>query len=247
MNIAKQVCMAGVLAAGVCLGDLRAGASNGKTVDEVISAYVAAAGGRKAIDRIETRETHAKERRGPRLTYFWQKPEKVLVINGKQRIGYDGSGGWMLSKKKKLSKLPKGSHVALEMDANPLRYANLKQLYPDVQAAGSAKLETGEMMDVVAADNDRGSTKFYFDSSTHLLARVEETGETSAYFKHVTEFSEYQEVDGVKLPFLIVHSSNEPNAQPREIRISEVLHNVPMKPQLFSKPAQAAVVFGGKR
>ncbi len=218
----------------------------GKPADEIISQFVQAVGGAAAIERIDTREIHANRHHGAKLTYFWEKPNSVLLIEGKKRIGFDGSSGWMLSQKKRVSKLPKGSQQPLEMDANPLRYANLKQLYPEVKSAVPETLEDRKM-DVLVSPNDLGSTKFYFDDSTHLLARVEETGEVSAYFKNVTDFLDYQEIDGIKLPFRIVHNSTEPGAKTEDLRISKVIQNAPLKPGLFSKPAGGGVVLGGKR
>ena len=180
----------------------------GKPVDDVVHGYVQALGGMAAVERIETRETHAQQHHS-KLTYFWQKPNKVLVVDGKKKLAYDGGSGWMLSPKKRVTKLSKGSEQPLEIDANPIRFAHLRQLYWEVNPAPPESID-GRRMDVVVAPNDLGVTKFYFDASTHLLARVDETGVTSAYFKHVTDFLDYQEQDGVKLPFRIVHHSTEP-------------------------------------
>jgi hypothetical protein len=214
-------------------------------VDQVVHDYVQAIGGMAAVDRIETRETHA-QRHHSKVTYFWQKPDKVLLIDGKKRRGYDGGSGWMLSEKKRVSKLSKGSEQPLEIDANPIRYAHLRQLYSEVTAAPPETIDE-KKMDVVLAPNDLGATKFYFDASTHLLTRVDETGVTSAYFKHVTDFSDYQELDGVKLPFRIVHHSTEPGINTEQLRISKVMQNGPLKPGLFKRPAGSSVTLGGKR
>jgi hypothetical protein len=218
----------------------------GKSPDEVLQAYTQAVGGLAAIDRMETREVHAQRHHGRKLTYFWQKPNKVLLVEGKKKRAYDGGSGWMLSAKKKVSKLPKGLEEPLEMDANSVRYVHLKQLYSDLEAAPPENLD-GRQMDVLAAPNELGVTKFYFDQQTHLLTHIEETGKTSAYFKHSTAFMDYKEVDGIKLPFRIVHDSTEPGAKPEDIRISKVINNAPIKPEIFTKPTGAAVVFGGKR
>jgi hypothetical protein len=218
----------------------------GKSPDEILQAYIQAVGGIAAIDRIETREVHAQRHHGGKLTYFWQKPNKVLLVEGKKKRAYDGGSGWMLSSKKRVSRLPKGLEKPLEMDANSLRYVHLKQLYSDVQAAPPETVDDRKM-DVLTAPNDLGATKFYFDQQTHLLARIEESGETSAYFKHATDFMDYKEIDGVKLPFRIVHDSTEPGGKPEDIRISKVINNAPIKPDMFTKPSGAAVVLGGKR
>ena len=222
------------------------GSTPGRSPDSVVQDYVRALGDFAVLDKIETRELHVARHHGSKLTYFWQKPNKVLLVDGKKKIGYDGGSGWILSSKKRVSKLPKGSQTELEMDANPLRYVHLKQLYPEAAAAASEVVDDRKM-DVLLAPNDLGSTKLYFDASTHLLARVEETGETSAYFRHVTDFSEYKQVDGVMFPFRIVHSSTEPGVREQDLRVSKIMQNVPIKPEIFRKPSSGAVVLGGKR
>ncbi len=211
-----------------------------------MQAYVQALGGMAALERIDTREVAARQHHGAKLTYYWQKPNKVLLIEGKKRLAWDGGSGWMLSTKKKVTKLSKGLEQPLLMDANPDRYAHLQQLYSDV-AAGPPETLDGRKMDVLVAPNDLGATKFYFDAATHLLTRIDETGVVSAYFKHVTDFGDYQPVDGVKLPFQIVHSSTEPGVRTQEIDISKVMQNVPLKPNLFVRPSGSSVVMGGKR
>ncbi len=217
----------------------------GKPVNAVVRDYVQAIGGMKVVERIETRETHA-QRHHSKLTYFWQKPNKVLLLDGKKKLGYDGGSGWMLSAKKRVSKLSKGSEEPLEIDANPIRYAHLQQIYSELAAAAPETID-GRKMDVVVAPNDLGATKLYFDATTHLLVRVDETGVTSAYFKHVTDFLDYKDVDGVKLPFRIVHRSTEPGIKTEEMKISKVIQNGPLKPDIFNKPAGGSVTFGGKR
>jgi hypothetical protein len=217
-----------------------------KPVDEVLNAYVQAVGGASAIDRVESREIHGSRHHGAKLTYFWQKPNKVLLIEGKQRIGYDGGSGWVYSKKKRVSKLSKGLEEHLLMEANPLRYVHLKELYSELNAAPSESID-GRPMDVVEAPNNLGATKFYFDGQSHLLAHIEETGKTSAYFKHSTDFLDYESQDGVKFPLRIIHESNEPGSDREEIRISEISQNVPVKPDMFTRPTTSNVVLGGKR
>jgi hypothetical protein len=243
-SILKQFFRAGLII-GCIHWPARTDTVPGKPVDEVVREYVRAIGGMAAVERIETRETHA-ERHHSKVTYFWQKPNKVLLVDGKKKLAYDGGSGWMLSSKKRVSKLSKGSEQPLEIDANPLRYAHLRQLYSEVNAAAPETLEERKM-DVVVAPNDLGATKLYFDAATHLLARVDESGVTSAYFKHVTDFDDYKDQDGVKLPFRIVHRSTEPGIKTEELRISKVIQNVPLKPEIFKKPAGANVTLGGKR
>jgi hypothetical protein len=217
----------------------------GKPPEQVLAEYVAAIGGAAALDRIQTREVHAHQGHN-KVVYYWQKPNKVLLVDGKKKIGYDGASGWMLSTKKRVSRLPKGEEKSLLMDADPLRYAHLKQLYPDLAAANPEKLDD-RPMDVLVAPNDRGQTKFYFDAASHLLVHIEDFGETSAYFKHETDFEDYREQDGLKQPFRIIHDSNEPGAHTEQVRISKIIENVPLEARIFVRPSGSNVTLGGKR
>jgi hypothetical protein len=217
-----------------------------RSVDQVLHDYTSALGGETVIEKIETREVIAAQHHGPKLTFYWQKPNKVLLISKKETIGYDGSRGWVLSKKNRITRLPKGEQRPLEMDANPVAYVHLKSMYSEVDAAPPEKID-GTPMDVLTAPNSIGTSKYYFDKSTHLLARIEEFGETSAYYKHIAEFSDYKEVDGLKLPFRILHSSTEPGGGAQDLRIEKVQQNIELKPTIFNKPNSAAVVMGGKR
>src|ERR1700710_2544292 len=89
-----------------------------KSVESILAAYVKAVGGQAAVDGITTREVRGGIHRGPKATYYWQKPNKVLLLSGKSKTGYDGSSGWEYSKKKKLKHLPLGAQLALEMNAH---------------------------------------------------------------------------------------------------------------------------------
>jgi len=215
-------------------------------VDEVIAAYVHVVGGMDVIDGITTREVSGAVHRGPKLQYFWQAPNKVLLIKKREKIGYDGGSGWEVSRKKKVRHLPGGAEIILEMDANPLRYAHLRSLYSDLSLAPRETLND-RPADVLVAPNKIGSTKLYYDAETHLLVKIEETGEVSAYYKNTTEFMDYKQTDGTQFPFRIVHTTTAPGSDKEDFRIGKVVNNVSLKPAIFSKPESSATVFGGKR
>ena len=52
--------------------------------------------------------------------------------------------------------------------------------------------------------------------------------------EQVTEFLDYKEVDGIKLPFRLKSSSTVQNFT---VSITHIQHNVPVDETLFSKPA----------
>jgi hypothetical protein len=217
-----------------------------QTVDQILRAYIQALGGQSALDKINTREVHAKVHRHGKVTYFWAKPDKVLQLSHGEKIGFDGNSGWVLSRKKKLTKLPKADQRNLQTNANPVRYAHLKELYDELASQPSERA-ADRVLDVIISPNNIGSTKFYFDQVTHLLVRIDDFGVTSAYYKHSIEFSDYKNVDGIRLPFRIVYTTNEPGGKTEDIRISSVDQNIELKPEMFTKPRVAAVTLGGKR
>ena len=102
-------------------------------------------------------------------------------------------------------------------------------------------------MDVVIAPNDLAASKLYFDATTHLLRRVEEKGQISAYFVNTIDYLDYQEVDGVRLPYHIIHTPTEPQGHKDDLHVKEINHNVKLRLEMFSKPLPGQVVLGGKR
>ena len=217
-----------------------------RAVSNILADYVKAVGGYEAVDKLVTREIIADIHRGPRVTIYWQKPNHVLSISKKGRSGFDGAHGWMLSNKRKLRNMAHGAEILIEIDANPLRYVHIQDFYSELNPAPDEDLD-GEKMEVILAPNNLSATKLYFDASSHLLRRVEESGEVSAYFKNTVEYLDYTEVDGVRLPFRIVHTTTEPDAQGEDLRVKKISHNLPLQPEMFSKPLPGQVVMGGKR
>lgn len=239
----RAACAIAILA---CCAAAPARVTQTKSVDTVLQAYVQALGGQAALNRIQDRRIEAKSHRFGKVTYYWAKPNKVVRVAHGEKAGYDGSTAWYLSRKKKLTRLPKAEQQELEVNANPIRYAHLRDLYSEVDPAPPERID-GQLMDVLVAPNNIGSTKFYFDAATHLLARIEEFGVTSAYYKQTTDFEDYKNVDAIQFPFLIVHATTEPGMKDREIKISSVDQNVGLKAEFFSKPQLGAVTLGGKR
>jgi hypothetical protein len=225
---------------------LAASAEPPKTVDVVLSDYTRAVGGLPAVDAVNTRRITASAGLLGKAQLYWQKPNKVVLVTSKGKTGYDGGSGWFYSKKKHLIRLSQGQQMPLEIDGNPLRYVHMKQLYSEIDAAPQKTVDD-TLMDVLVAPNDLAQTVFYFDAHTHLLARLEEKGETSAYFTQTVWFEDYQTVDGVQFPFRITHKTSDKGGTSEEFRVKQIEDNISMNPDIFSKPQSTNLVFGGKR
>jgi hypothetical protein len=215
------------------------------SVDQVLQLYVQALGGKDALSRITTREIELSTRHEPKASVYWQAPNKALRITRHERLGFDGGSGWFETKKKKVKKLSRVDQDELQTQADPIRFVHLKDLYPNVEASPPASIDS-RAMNVLTSPNAIGSTKFYFDAASHLLCRVEQFGSISAYYTYITDFSDYKEVDGIKLPHRITKTSNEPGAKDVESRVTRVEQNQKIDPVIFSRPNVVPVVTVGK-
>ena len=73
------------------------------------------------------------------------------------------------------------------------------------------------------------AVKYYFDPATYLVAR---TMTTINSLEQTAEPSDYRVVDGVKVPFLIVNSTQ---VQTIRVKLTKVEHNVPIDDAMFGK------------
>lgn len=232
-----------VIVLGCILSANAIAADPSRPVNDILQLYIQALGGNPALDRISSRQVEVKG--GEKAVYFWQAPNKVLRIRGAVREGYDGKSAWLETKRKRVEKLAHSVQEEMETDANPVRYARLHDLFTDLETAPRQSID-GTLMDVIVAPNHIGSTKLFFDASTHLLCRIEEFGSTSAYYKHVTEFSDYKEFDGIKLPTVIDRETEELGAEKGVTRLTKIKQNIEVSATLFERPNIAPTVLGGK-
>lgn len=234
------------LAVGIFAAGAAPQAQPALSVDQILQAYTTALGGQAAIARITSRESVAKEGHLSSFKLYWQAPDLVLRIQGKEKEGFDGHTGWVESKRKKITKLPVAQKDQLETDANPIRFVHLRDLYHDL-AVDKAALRDGVEMDVITSPNAIGETKFFFSHADHLLYRIEDLGTLSAYYKHITEFQEYRAFDGILIPTRISRQSDEPGADNGEIRLTKIVQNSPdIQTYMFRKPDVGKVITAAK-
>lgn len=217
-----------------------------KPVDAVLADYAKALGGLPAVNAITSRKIIASMSLLGKVELYWQKPNKVLLLDGKARTGYDGSSGFFYSKRKRVRRLQKGQEMPLEIDGNPLRYVHMHQLYSEINAVPQQTVDD-TLMDVLVAPNDLDHTTFYFDAHTHLLARMDEKGDTSAYFTQTVWFEDYKLVNGVLFPFSITHKTTDKGAPSESFKVKSIENNIPIDPESFSKPQSTKLIMGGKR
>lgn len=212
------------------------------TVEQILERYVQAVGGREAIEKVTSRVL-----KGSRVgadgvlvpeEVYSKAPNKLLVITSypKQvfRTGYNGSQGWAKSNETARD-LPAEMLGQLRREAEFYKETRLKDLYSKLAVAGRAMVGEREAYVLEATPADGGSPeKLYFDVQTGLLVRKYSEAKTVlGQFPTQTDYEDYREVDGVKLPFTIRWSIP---GRSWGRKITEVKQNVSLDDALFNMP-----------
>ena len=212
-------------------------------VDEVLTKYVEAMGGEKAINAVTSRVTKGTldvpgVSRGGSFEIYAEAPNKLLNVLqtysvGTVKVGFDGHNGWALVRTG-LRALKGQELSAVEREADFYLATRLKSAYKKVTLAGTSKIG---YRDVYVLELQRASgpaDRLYLDVKTYLPARMNAfltVGSISAPVE--IYFDNWRDVDGVKLPFSFTQRF------PRitfSYTVTEIKHNVPIDAKIFEAP-----------
>ena len=207
------------------------------TADRVIERYIAALGGRDAIEKFTTRvctgrvttdltsrEIHLLEMHT--FEAYTKIPRGFLLVTytdaGVERMGFDGEVGWFKDK------CGVGEHEWAGRDKlawllNPQSALRIAEYFPDLTVTGREQLGRGATYVVESAVRRRAHYALHFDVESGLLVRI-------GYY---WDLQDYREVDGIKFPFRI-SASRKGGSTTYEFH--EVKHNVPVDDSLFAMP-----------
>jgi hypothetical protein len=222
--------------------------------DAVVAKYVDAIGGQAVIDKLTSlaEKGNITTPHGDSAQFELKEsaPNKVLFVRTPaagppMRIAYNGQE----------AAATMGDHAnpihgfelqALKLDANFFRNFKLKEQYTRMQSPPFPQKIDGrevKMIRAVLPDN-RGQETLYFESQSGLLVRRVTILRTAlGGIPQQYDYSDYRDVNGVKIPFLTKVSTAE-NIQTRTI--TEARFNVPVDDHDFSLPvANSGAPSGG--
>jgi photosynthetic reaction center cytochrome c subunit len=213
------------------------------TADQILDSYVEAIGGHAALEKLTTRKIKGVLVGESGRTYPLEVTEKapnlglvsITFANGTvNRDGFDGSTAWDSAGENAFES--QGLEAArIARDAQLFADTDVKKRYPRRFTAGKESVGDEECFVVRAGGPGRVSEKLSFSVKTGLLLRhVIFTRTEVGRFVEQTDYSDYRQVDGVKLPFTIAR--NEVNTRYTE-KYSEIKHNVPVDDSIFKFPA----------
>ena len=221
-------------------------------LDEILNRYAEAAGGKRALELLQTRVTEATLLR-PKLVnpsgkpvalQIYQKaPNKLLwIITGADGNpvyqGYNGKVGWIkgstFQRELTPSELP-----PIVQQANFSPQLNLKDQFPKLQVVDKEKIGDRDAYLLQGVNATGNPEKLYFDAETGLLVRRVFYNKTWLGLDPMQiDYLDYREVDGVKLPFTIETSYLDNSHLNTTRRFSQIKHNVPLDDAKFDPPSK---------
>ena len=217
------------------------------SAEAILNRYVEAAGGKAALEKIQTRVTKGKmEMTTLGLSGNMELRAKVpnkqvssveLAGFGSIREGFDGTVGWTDAPGVGL-RTKSGSELGRDQRSKVFpRELKLKEVYERMEAKGSAKVAGADAWVVEASHKGGKPDRLFFDQKSGLLVREESTVATGVgEMTFQVDFLDYREVDGVKIPFLV--KIPKPETMGFQIKVDEVKHNVAMQDTEFAKPKE---------
>lgn len=212
------------------------------TLDSVIAKYVAAIGGRDAQRKITSRVSKGRVdvpgvSFGGTLEVYAKAPNKSLTIMnaepaGLVKEGFDGRTSWSL----KSNGLDAHNSVdrAAVIDADFYREIRLAEMYARIKLVGKVKEGFRQVYLVEAVPKGGAAENLYFDVESGLLVRRDVTRSTpNGSVRAEVYFSDWRDVDGVKLPFKITQVLPTMRFV---ITFDDIKQNVPLDDAMFLRP-----------
>lgn len=215
------------------------------TIDQILDKYVAALGGKAAIEKVSSRiTTGTMDIPVANISGSFKTQSKAPNMSslsadlpgfGVLTQGFDGSVAWENNPIQGLRERTGAELADTKLDAEFYRDLKLKQLYPKMELSGKEKVGERTAYLVIATPAEGSTEKFYFDVESGLLIRQDSERESPEGKVPVQIFVEdYRDVDGIKIPFRIRQVLPQFEMM---LKISEVKHDGPVDDAAFKKPS----------
>ena len=213
-------------------------------IDAVLSNYVHAIGGKAAQEKLKSRvikgrvDLDGSDSWG-QLDILAKAPNKSLTTMtigpmGKVRYGYDGCAAWNVGDAIGSQTLTGAALSAFSAGTDFYRDIKLSELYPGIRLVGRVKEKDREFYMVEGYPTFGSAETMFFETQTGLLTGRDLIQQTPrGPIRVEMRYSDWREVDGVKLPFKITQTM--PGLK-FVFTVREIKHNVALEDKLFEKP-----------
>lgn len=219
-----------------------------QTVDEILANYFENTGGEKKWAALKSTKieglvsTQGIEIQG---TIYSMKPNLQRLefdIQGKTMIqAYDGETAWMINPMMpslEPQKMPEEAAQEFTSEQFESEFLNYKEKGHTVELIGKKEIEGAETFEVKLTKKD-GTVQFhYFESENFVPIMFKRTiisGPAKGQFDE-TYLSDYQEVDGIMMPYFMERKMNGQSIM--KITIQSITLNEDLKDDLFAFPTK---------
>lgn len=230
-----------------------ASVSSAQTADEIVEKTLTALGGRDALGKLSSRATSgtitASTPGGDvsgTIELWNQAPNKsrTLIKLDLSSLGagtvtvdqrFDGTSGITMDSMRGNSDIAGSQLENMRNNAFPSPLMTYKERGAKVELSGRQKVGDRDTFLLVFTPKTGPVTRQFIDAESYLPVRAIITLEMPEVgpLEQTTDFSDFRDVDGVKVPFAVKGSSAVQNIS---ITVTKVEHNVKIDPALFVKP-----------
>lgn len=215
------------------------------SVDQILEKYAQALGGPAAYEKATTwtmRGTvEVPDDNVTGTAQLWAKApgsyRLALEIPGYGVVEtvLDGEHAWKRDPDSGIRAMSSGDLELTKRDHHFYREMKLKELFPTLRVAGTEKVNDRNVYLIEAAPASGPAEKLYFDSGSGLLVKREFERVTleDGIVQYTVMYSDYREVDGVKVPSVIEQRSPD---NTMILKFSEIKQNAPLEDKTFAKP-----------
>ena len=225
------------------------------SLDEVLNKYLAAIGGKAALNLIKTLVVkgtttisggqvvdYESEQSAPDEGHESFATQKVDGRNctGDSRCEYErvvnGRQGWLKSGAG-VQELIGEQLTDQRLSFHLFGILRLRDQYSSFRVFRRDKIDDRDVYVISAVRLDGKSERLYFDVESGLLRRrIGYTHTLIGTIPQQTDFEDYREVEGLKLPFTIKMAFVDPGSLPITRKFTEIKLNVPLDEYKFDKP-----------
>ena len=228
--------------------------ASAQTADEIVEKSIAALGGRAAHAKVKSRltvgtivlSTPVGDINGTiEVTNAAPNKARTLIKADLSALGagalvvdqrFDGHSGYILDSLQGDRDMPEKQVEALRNSGFPHPFLIYKELGTSAKLAGKEKAGTRDVFVIVFDPTSGAEVRQYVDAETFMPVKMMtkiDVPQLGQEIEQTTEFLDYKDIDGIKIPFLLKSSSSVQNIA---ITVSKVEHNVPAADTLFVKP-----------
>jgi outer membrane lipoprotein-sorting protein len=216
------------------------------SVDDVLAKYIAATGGKDAIEKVTSRVAKGTidiVTFGASGTFeeYVKSPNRSVMISEFSGFGtviqcYDGKSGWASDPQQGFRELAGPELAAFKRSADLQAALHMKDQYKKLTVTGRGKVGDRDAYIVEGQPAEGSADKLYFDAQSGLLIRLETSApQGSGTMTAILE--DFKDVDGVKVPATIHEDMPDISLV---IKLQDIKQNVPIDDAKFARPAPPA-------